>query len=466
MSIRKFVAHWLEVPSIDPEDSRRRRLLNILLFGMLVLSFLLFSVSLIVNLINPVVFKTQTLYIYGALALIGEVVIYLINRYGSGEIAGSLFVGLFVVLSAVSDEPIQVVEGRALFAFTIPILMASVILRPWASFPVAALSGGILSFIAFTELGAEVPPLPAILGFFAIAMVSWLSSRSLENALADLRVLNAELDQRVQDRTRELSEANNELMLAYEKLKEVDRLKSRFVSMVSHELRTPVSAIQGFAEMMEAGVYGPVTEGQQAALSRIQANDQRLLGLLNDLLDQARMEAGQLSLHIAHFAVEDLIQEMESTMRVLVEAKGLYLASRIEEGVPPVAEGDVKRLHQILVNLVNNALKFTERGGVTVRVYAPDLEHWAMDVSDTGPGIPPEALTYIFEPFRQVDSSVTREHKGFGLGLAIVKQLAELMGGKVSVVSTLGKGSTFTVWLPCIPSVPAQKETSSSPTSR
>ncbi len=450
----------LNVSSTDPDDARRRKLLNLILAGtaaILILALLAIAIAQAFG--YPVDFQIYQIII---LALGSLSLIYFINRYRSGWVASLLLTVFFILLFALADEPRQVVEGRVLFLFTIPILMASVTLRPWAGFVAAGFIGIVITAVAMFNLpdyAHGALPIPTIFGFFVVALVAWLSSRSLETALADLWTLNTELDQRVQERTRELSVANDELIRAYEKLKEVDRLKSRFVSMVSHELRTPVSAIQGFASLMEAGVYGPVTDAQQVALSRIHANDQRLLNLLNDLLDQARMEAGQLSLHIAHFAVEDLIQEMESTVRVLVEAKGLYLATRIEEGVPEVAEGDVKRLHQILVNLVTNALKFTERGGVTVRIYAPDLEHWAMDVSDTGPGIPAEFLTDIFEPFRQVDNSATREHKGFGLGLAIVKQLAELMGGKVSVNSSLGKGSTFTVWLPRIPVAAANKGT-------
>lgn len=452
----------LNVSSTDPDDARRRKLLNLILAGtaaILILALLAIAIAQAFG--YPVDFQIYQIII---LALGSLSLIYFINRYRSGWVASLLLTVFFILLFALADEPRQVVEGRVLFLFTIPILMASVTLRPWAGFVAAGFIGIVITAVAMFNLpdyAHGAPPIPTIFGFFVVALVAWLSSRSLETALADLWTLNTELDQRVQERTRELSVANDELIRAYEKLKEVDRLKSRFVSMVSHELRTPVSAIQGFASLMEAGVYGPVTDAQQVALSRIHANDQRLLNLLNDLLDQARMEAGQLSLHIAHFAVEDLIQEMESTVRVLVEAKGLYLATRIEEDVPEVAEGDVKRLHQILVNLVTNALKFTERGGVTVRIYAPDLEHWAMDVSDTGPGIPAEFLTDIFEPFRQVDNSATREHKGFGLGLAIVKQLAELMGGKVSVNSSLGKGSTFTVWLPRIPAPTANKGTTS-----
>ncbi len=380
-------------------------------------------------------------------------IIFLINRYWSGWIAGLAFVLLLTGAFAFADEPRQVVEGRALFLFTIPILMSSVILRPWASFAAAGVCGVVISIVAMLNLpdyAQGAPPVPTILGFFTVAFVAWLSARSLEGALAEVRAFNVELEKRVEQRTRELQEANERLTLAYERLQELDQLKSRFLSIVSHELRTPLSAIQGFAEMIQAGVFGPITEKQQLALTRIIANDERLLALVNDLLDQARIEAGQLSLTVEPFALQDLINDMEATMRILVEAKNLHLGVYVADAVPAILYGDPKRLQQILVNLVNNALKFTKQGGVDVYFYRPDEAHWAIDVVDTGPGIPKEAQSYIFEPFRQVDSSASREHKGFGLGLAIVKQLVTLMNGTVTVVSEVGQGSTFTVILPLI----------------
>jgi signal transduction histidine kinase len=156
-------------------------------------------------------------------------------------------------------------------------------------------------------------------------------------------------------------------------------------------------------------------------------------------------------LHIAPFSVKKLLNDMESTVRVLAETKGLRLTTQVEADVPDTLQGDAKRLHQILVNLINNSLKFTQKGGVDVRIYRPDADHWAFDVADTGSGISKDAQRYIFEPFRQADNSATRKHTGFGLGLAIVKQLVELMGGGVSVSSELGKGSTFSVVVPIDP---------------
>jgi signal transduction histidine kinase len=442
----------LTVPSVDPEDARRRKLLNIILAGMTCLVLAAFIGVFFAHIVGYQG-KITNIYLAIVAGLAVFFLIYLINRYGSGWIASTLFLLLLTAILAFVDEPRQVVEGRSLFLFTIPILMSSVILRPWASFAIAGVCSVVISLItASLPLDVPfVPPIPTILGFFTVAFVAWLSARSLESALVDLRLLNLELEDRVRLRTNELQQANEQLILAYERLQELDRLKSRFLSIVSHELRTPLSSIQGFAEMLQAEVYGPLSQKQRGALQRIIANDERLLNLVNDLLDQARMEAGQLSLSMEPFTLQDLVDDMESTMRVLVESKKLYLKVHVSPAVPATLEGDRKRLHQILVNLINNALKFTQKGGVSVHFYRPDEEHWAIDVADTGPGIEPEIQGVIFEPFRQADSSATREHKGFGLGLSIVKQLATLMGGSVSVISEVGFGSTFTVKIPIVP---------------
>ncbi|MBN2390288.1 MAG: hypothetical protein JXR84_06180 [Anaerolineae bacterium] len=450
MNLRVISQRLLEVSSQDPEDARRRKLLNILLVGTCAITLLALLALLAIYILG--ISSDDTLYrLFPAVIafLLGLTTIYLINRYIRGEIAATLFVLSWIVLFTFADEPSQVVGGRSLFLFTIPILMSSVILRPWASFVAAGVCSSIIVYMDVYVLH-NFPGIPTVLGFFTVAFVAWLSARSLENALLDLRALNLELEDRVRLRTHELQQANEQLTVAYEKLQELDRLKSRFLSIVSHELRTPLSSIQGFAEMLQAEVYGPLSQKQRGALERIIANDERLLNLVNDLLDQARMEAGQLSLVIESFALQDLVDDMESTMRVLVESKKLYLKVHVSPAVPATLEGDCKRLHQILINLINNALKFTQKGGISVHFYRPDEEHWAIDVADTGPGIEQEIQGVIFEPFRQADSSATREHKGFGLGLSIVKQLTTLMGGSVNVVSEVGFGSTFTVKIPII----------------
>jgi signal transduction histidine kinase len=246
----------------------------------------------------------------------------------------------------------------------------------------------------------------------------------------------------------ERKEAEAVVALARDQALETSRLKTELLSKVSHELRTPLGAILGFAELLEAGVYGPLSDKQQQVTIRIIDSTQYLTTLVNELLDQAQLEAGRLKLNIQPFAPANLVDDILVKMGVLARAKGLSLTSDIAADVPSALWGDTARLQQILVNLVSNAIKFTSVGAVRVQLYRPDTGHWALQVSDTGSGIPAEAQAYIFEPFRQVDGSITRPHPGTGLGLSIVKQLTTLMGGEITLKSEIGQGSTFTISLP------------------
>lgn len=456
-----FINRLLNVPSTDPDDARRRKLLNILLSGMVLIALLglLFTFYLDIS-ANEIEENIKSLYIASSTMLIRTVLLFLINRYGASWLASTLFLLLITFTIVLGEEPEHLITS-VMFFLTLPVLMASILIRPWASFIMAALIGIII--IRASWITTQVINIPAVMGFFFLALISWLSARSLENALSDLRALNVDLERRVEDRTRELAEANQELAKANARLKELDRLKSHFVSMVSHELRTPLNAIQGFAEMLKAGVYGQVASEQQTPLNRITANVGRLLGIVNDLLDEARIEAGELALHIDPLSLADLGADLHSTMDVLAESKNLALSTEIDPALPEKICGDRQRLHQIMVNLVNNAFKFTEEGGIYIRMYRPDIHHWAIDVMDTGPGIPKEAQQYIFEPFRQVDGSTTRKYKGAGLGLSIVLQLTRLMGGEVRLESEVGHGSTFTIVLPLV--TPEEKEEEICPSS-
>jgi signal transduction histidine kinase len=203
--------------------------------------------------------------------------------------------------------------------------------------------------------------------------------------------------------------------------------------------------------MLKEAVYGPLPDKQRGVIERIMANTGQMVSLVDNLLDQAQIEAGKLTLNVTSFSPADLLDGVQDVMGVLAQAKGLELTSHVADDVPTTLSGDRQRLHQILINLVSNAIKFTEQGTVRVRAYRPDAAHWALEVSDTGCGISPEAQSYIFDPFGQVDDPVTREHTGFGLGLSIVKQLVTLMGGEITLASKVGRGSTFSVVLPLAP---------------
>lgn len=246
-------------------------------------------------------------------------------------------------------------------------------------------------------------------------------------------------------------QAEEALMMARDRAIEASQLKTELLAKVSHELRTPLGAILGYAEMLQEGVYGPITQQQQISIQEIVTSARHLTTLVNELLDQAQLDAGKLRLNITSFAPAELITQIHPQMNTLARAKGLNLVHNIAADLPPTITGDPARLQQILINLVGNAIKFTRQGTIQIALYRPDTIHWAMQVSDTGPGIPPEAQSYIFEPFGQVDGSITREYTGTGLGLSIVKQLAHLMGGEISLESDLGQGSRFTVLLPIEP---------------
>lgn len=558
-----FFSRLLDVPSTDPDDARRRKLLNLILSGVAVLSILAGVVTFVLaNLLNIASRQDViTGIVSGLILFVGTIIFFAINR--SQNIPGWVVSGTFLlfmsVILAFTDTPQELANGRSLFVFTIPIIMASILLRPAFSFVFAIL--GSIEVIILSEAASIELNTFAIVGFFLIAFVSWLSSRSLENALQELRTTNANLDQLVVERTSALAQslarerieagrsiailesiadgvivydihgkaivanpatirlldlprdqvinstindlirskalnAKNRKILEglltspgqlptsyriqwgkktlsvssaqvfdseetrigtvavfrdYTHEAEVERMKDTILATVSHELRTPLNAILGYVEMLKEAVYGPINEKQAKASERIISNTRRLLDIVSDLLAQAQIEGGKMTIQARPFKPAELLDNIHGLMDKIAADKRLALTSEIDPQLPESIIGDPTRLQQILVNLVNNAVKFTEKGSVQIRFFRQDEQHWAMQVRDTGTGIPVEEMANIFDPFRQVDGSTTRKHAGFGLGLSIVKQLASLMGGEVAVKSTLGSGSIFTVTLPLAP---------------
>jgi signal transduction histidine kinase len=245
-----------------------------------------------------------------------------------------------------------------------------------------------------------------------------------------------------------LNAAANELAIARDQALEASRFKSELLARVSHELRTPLGAIIGYAELLHSGLYGELMGAQQKVVLEVVDSAKHLTQMVNELLEEAQLNARAVKLHPGPFSPKEMLQAIETRMIVLAQNKGLSFSATLSPEVPPSLIGDPARLQQILINLIGNAIKFSETGSVEVRIYAPDPAHWAMEVKDTGTGIPVEAQTYIFEPFHQLDGTMTREYGGTGLGLSITKQLTELMGGQLLLESEPGKGSTFTVLLP------------------
>lgn len=558
------ISHFLNVPSTDPDDARRRKLLNVILAGFFIVGILSALTTFYVLLFTdmpPASFKENTGLAWTLVGVvIGCIVVFYINRKYSGLIASGIFLLFIMYMISASDSYDALVNGRSLLYFTIPIVMASMLMGAPYSFLFALIS--TIELFILGEIGNIQPNFLAIFGFLVLSIISWLSSRSLEQALKDLRTTNAELDQRVEDRTRELSAAlsretieagrreailnsiadgvvvfdrngtailaNPSIthlinkpqeqiigtglndLLASDELKagdrgkiaalleksaqefsnfrvqlgkktlsvnaadvrddrnqpigtvavlrdftneaELEQMKNTFMAIVSHELRTPLNAILGYAEMLKEAVYGQINEKQKNASARIMMNAQRLLDIVTDLLDQAQIEAGKLKIQVMPCKPAELLDNLHGIMDKIVTDKNIELITELDPSMPPAIIGDPQRLQQILVNLTNNAVKFTDRGSIHVKIRPDhDGKTWQIQTVDTGSGIPEDAREYIFETFRQVEVASTRKHGGVGLGLAIVKQLVELMNGKITVESELAKGSTFTVTLPLIP---------------
>jgi len=228
---------------------------------------------------------------------------------------------------------------------------------------------------------------------------------------------------------------------------EANLAKSQFLRTVSHELRTPLNAIAGYADLVTMGLRGPVTDEQRSDLERIKRASQHLLGLINDILSFAKLEAGQVELDVGDVSVPATVAEVEGLLAPQLAAKGLqYMAGSCATDL--VARADPERLRQILLNLLGNAAKFTPEGGQIAIECAEQDHEVAIRVRDTGIGIPPEALERIFDPFVQVGRDLRAPSDGVGLGLAISRDLARRMGGDLTVESRVGEGSTFTLLLP------------------
>lgn len=564
--LAKNLALFLDVPVSDPEDARRRRLLNIILAGIFIsLVAVLLTLFVLVGLGWLTFAEQDFIFIVGAAVamIIGSAVIYAINRRVSGTLASALLIALLMLVLPFADSYHELVNGRSLFLFVIPIIVSAALLGSGASFVVYFLCVGEMAVLA--RLAGEPPNFFAIATIFLLALVSWLSARSLDHALRELRQVNIELDRRVDERTRDLSAAlarelveagksqailegigdgvmvldtlgksiganpalsrlldaspgtllevpvdqilqsgklassDREAILTmlrepykempsfrfrwgvrtllvnaapvttglgdaigtvavfrdFTREAEIEQMKNTFVAMVSHELRTPLNAILGYAEMLREAVFGALNPRQTGVIERIETSSKRLLNMVSDLLDQAQLEAGRMRLRMEEFKTSDLVDALHSMLGKEFKDKGLALNVDLDPQMPAILCSDSHRLQQVLLNLTGNAVKFTDAGRVDVRIYRVDALAWGMEVSDTGPGIAPEIQPYIFESFRQADSTTTRQHGGIGLGLTIVRNLVEVFGGTISLKSEVGRGSTFTVILPF---QPARKE--------
>ena len=547
----------INIPTNDPDDARRRRLLNVILVGLMgtclvaLLFYIYVALTEDLREADPG-FRTLTVILS---AMVVFVIIYWVGSRWSGMVGGAVLLVLLMALVVMSDLAAEVAAGRSAIYFVIPIILASMLVHPSASFGMAAVA--VLLNMWLARQAQVEASFFLEMGYFIVALIAWLATSTLEQTLKELRRVNRELDQRVAERTTELRQAllrqqaetgrlqailhsiadgvlvldpvgkisaanpalgllagqpagqiagqqvgdwlartlpSAQLEVAQALFRdplyaepvslewgdkvfslnvapvrldsgemagavavfhdvtrevEIGRMKSNFVAMVSHDLRSPLTAILGLVEWVQQGAAGAVTDEQADMLARVVRNVHQLNNLVSDLLDQARIEAGTLAIQNFPFAPFDLMNGINEAVRAAARDKNLELITEISPDLPTTLIGDVQRLDQVLGNLLTNAVKFTEQGRVCARCYRMDEYRWALEVSDTGRGIPPEAQEAIFEPFRQLETGA-RKRQGVGLGLSIVKKLVGLMGGKIHLTSEVDKGSTFTAVFPLI----------------
>jgi signal transduction histidine kinase len=249
---------------------------------------------------------------------------------------------------------------------------------------------------------------------------------------AVIAIENVRLLSEIQDKSRQLEVASQH--------------KSQFLANMSHELRTPLNAILGYTELMADGIYGQLPEKTMGVLKRLESNGRHLLGLINDVLDLSKIEAGQLTLDLTDYSLEDIAQTVRSTLEPLAADKKLTFKVDVSPKLP-AGHGDGRRLTQVLINLVGNAIKFTDAGEVVITGGTADGS-FHLSVRDTGPGISAADQAKLFQEFQQADNAITRKKGGTGLGLAISKRIVEMHGGKIWVESQVGQGSTFSFTVP------------------
>jgi signal transduction histidine kinase len=437
----------LVAPPVFEDDEEKTRIAGLLNLVLLIVMAMVILYSV------PALVKTPELgRVLNEIVFLGLVVFMLVLlRSGHVRLAGfSLSFTLWAMITF-GTYNIGGFHGSVMSSYFGVILIAGLLLGTWAGIAFGALSIAATGWMYYADsLGFMPPPPNYILSYgdfalwieFSVVVVGMvglltLVMNSLHNALERARRNEKELAAKVIE-TQQLAQ----------QAIEANEFKSSLIGRVSHELRTPLGVVLGMAEMLHYDAVGPLSPKQKEITQKIIDNSEYLGSVFAELLDQSEVESGRLRLREVGFAPQDLLKQVHSSFLPLAERKGLALQLETATDMPAALLGDPRRIGQILSNLVGNAIKFTQTGAVRVCVYKVDDEHWALQVNDTGIGIPKEVQAFIFDPFRQADETIGQGQGGVGLGLSIVKQLVAAMNGAVAVESEVGRGSTFTVLLP------------------
>jgi signal transduction histidine kinase len=365
----------------------------------------------------------------------------------------------------VRERRLNIALGLMAGFFAILFMMSVVMFFRSISAPIRGVTA-IMTRLADGDLTVSIPSdarRDEIGDMFRALRVFKMGSIIRRRTQEELRKAHAELEQRVEERTRALSEEISERRLAEKKLdqarkeaEDANRAKSLFLANISHELRTPLNAIIGYAEMLQEDALDEGNTHLSNDLDKIHGAGKHLLGIINEILDLSKIEAGRVDIHLETFSILDVLETVTDTVRPLVAAKGNAFVLDAVKNLGDM-NSDLTRLRQILFNFLSNAAKFTENGAITLACRR-NADTITFSVSDTGIGLTEEQIKRVFEPFTQADASTTRKYGGTGLGLTVNREFARLLGGEIEVESRLGEGSTFTVHLPVTAPVLPVKE--------
>jgi len=432
--VKRLIRFFLEPRSVDRDERFRERTIRITVAIVAALTLLSVFTSVVIFKDPLTPRSPTTLYLVMlTLSLLSAFAVHTQRLVLAG-----VFLVLTFLAAAVGVLLVDVAgfEAQGLPTFLLTIIITALVLPRNVIIPLAVVSaillGGATQLTHPESLGTGSTISSAIFLFVTAGLF--------------LRQLRVEFDNRLAAMAASIQEAEK----ARHEADEANQAKSQFLANMSHELRTPLNAIIGYTEIMLNGMAGSFTDKQTQLQGFIQINAKRLLALINDILDLAKIESGTIEVLATLAAPRKVIGDAIDGMQSLATNKNIYLKATFDDSMPEMILVDVQKIQQIVTNLVSNAVKFTTEGGVEVKVGSALSNTWQIKVIDTGRGMPADAANYIFESFRQVDSSDSREHKGTGLGLAITKRLIDKLGGTVDVKSEVGKGSTFTVTLPRI----------------
>ncbi|MEP7285316.1 MAG: ATP-binding protein [Chloroflexota bacterium] len=435
----------------DIEQRRRMQLLSVLLIGIIPVAIL--AGVTVPFIAHPDAPWKSPVFLAAFFAVFIFLIAFGLNRSGRYSLAAGLMILPFFVSPyyAVIREEGQAGSNRPFMGILGAAVLLTSILFPERRKLIIAFIVGLISTLIF-PLFLPVQDFSLVLA----PLVTFLAITVLTVLYDDHRTkLEIDRQQELSASLRRSEEANAALIKANSVAKEATRLKSEFMATMSHELRTPLNATLGFSGVLLEGMSGEFDDATRHMIERIESNSKRLLSLINDILDIAKIEAGRFEIVSSPIAPQKLVDSWRSQMSVLAERKGLTFDVELDPNLPNQLYGDPERISQVAINLLSNAFKFTDKGGVKLSLKKANAT-WLIEVTDTGMGIPPHALNYIFDEFRQLDGSSRRSYGGTGLGLAIVRNLSLMMGGNVRVTSVLGQGSTFIITLPLQMSIEPQ----------